>query len=182
MTSSYPTGNLDAISQTTNAAFEIVRVLRLLNQPEFLPAVYHTNCRPVGIPIRRCWQRSTELVLWEANLLCIVSWCTLVKIHDEVIKWKHFPSYWPLERGIHRSSVDSPHNDQWHGALIFSLSLDKWLSKRSRRPWFETLWRSFWRRFNAWPMCLWLWLWRPELTRNLRLLIYSLLSVKRHAA
>ena len=69
MTSSYPTGNMDAISQTTNAAFEIVRVLRLLNQPEFPPAMYHANCRPVGIPLRRCWQRSTELVLWEANLL-----------------------------------------------------------------------------------------------------------------
>ena len=23
--------------------------------------------------------------------------------HDDVIKWKHFPRYWPFERGIHRS-------------------------------------------------------------------------------
>ena len=22
--------------------------------------------------------------------------------HDDVIKWKHFPRYWPLMRGIHR--------------------------------------------------------------------------------
>ena len=42
-------------------------------------------------------------------------------IHDDVIKWKHFPRYWPFARGIHRSPVNSPHKDQWRGALMFSL-------------------------------------------------------------
>ena len=28
-------------------------------------------------------------------------------MHGDVIKWKHFPRYWPIVRGIHRSSVDS---------------------------------------------------------------------------
>ena len=37
--------------------------------------------------------------------------------HDDVIKWKHFPRYWPFVRGIHRS----PHKGQWRGALMFSL-------------------------------------------------------------
>ena len=41
--------------------------------------------------------------------------------HDDVIKWKHFPRYWPFVRGIHRSPVNSPHKGQWCGALIFSL-------------------------------------------------------------
>ena len=41
--------------------------------------------------------------------------------HDNVIKWKHFPRYWPLVRGIHRSSVNFPHKGQWRGALMFSL-------------------------------------------------------------
>ena len=27
--------------------------------------------------------------------------------HDDVIKWKHFPRYWPFMRGIHRSPVNS---------------------------------------------------------------------------
>ena len=36
--------------------------------------------------------------------------------HDDVIKWKHFPRYWPFVRGIHRSPVDSPHKGQWRGA------------------------------------------------------------------
>ena len=42
-------------------------------------------------------------------------------IHDDVIKWKHFPRYWPFVRGVHRSPVNSPHKGQWRGALMFSL-------------------------------------------------------------
>ena len=41
--------------------------------------------------------------------------------HDNVIKWKHFPSYCPFVRGIHRSPLNSPHKGQWRGALMFSL-------------------------------------------------------------
>ena len=40
--------------------------------------------------------------------------------HDDVIKWKHFPRYWPFVRGIHRSPEHSPHKVQWHGAFMFS--------------------------------------------------------------
>ena len=40
-------------------------------------------------------------------------------IHDDVIKWKHFPRCWPFVSGIHRSPVNSPHKGQWRGALIF---------------------------------------------------------------
>ena len=41
--------------------------------------------------------------------------------HDDVIKWKHVPRYWPFVRGNHRSPVNSPHKGQWRGALVFSL-------------------------------------------------------------
>ena len=37
--------------------------------------------------------------------------------HEDIIQWKHFPSYWPFVWGIHRS----PHKDQWRGALMLSL-------------------------------------------------------------
>ena len=40
--------------------------------------------------------------------------------HDDVIKWKHLPRYWPFVLGIHRSPVNSPHKGQWRGALMFS--------------------------------------------------------------
>ena len=44
-------------------------------------------------------------------------------LHDDVIKWKHFPRYWPFVRGIHRSAVNSPHKGQWRGALKFLWSV-----------------------------------------------------------
>ena len=51
--------------------------------------------------------------------LWYVTW-TVKYLHDNAIKWKHFPRYWPFVRGIHRSPVNSPHKDQWRGALMFS--------------------------------------------------------------
>ena len=54
-------------------------------------------------------------------------------LHDDVIKWKHFPRYWPFVRGIHRSPVNSPHKGQWRGALMFSLicvGLNGWINNR----------------------------------------------------
>ena len=47
--------------------------------------------------------------------------------HDDVVKWKHVPRYWPFVRGIHRSPVNSPHKGQWRGALMFSL-IGAWLT------------------------------------------------------
>ena len=41
-------------------------------------------------------------------------------VYDDVIKWKHFPRFWPFVRGIHQSPVSSPHKGQWRGALMFS--------------------------------------------------------------
>ena len=35
------------------------------------------------------------------------------KLHNDAIKWKHFPRYWPFVR--------SPQKGQWRGALMFSL-------------------------------------------------------------
>ena len=50
-----------------------------------------------------------------------VHWNDIRFRQDDVIKWKHFPRYWPFVRGIHRSSVNSHHKSQWRGALVFSL-------------------------------------------------------------
>ena len=47
--------------------------------------------------------------------------------HDDVIKWKHFPRYWPFVRGINLSPVNSPHEGQWHRALMFS-SICAWIN------------------------------------------------------
>ena len=53
--------------------------------------------------------------------------------HDDVIKWKQFPRHWPFVREIHRSPVKSPHQDQWHRALMFSLIcvwINGWVNNR----------------------------------------------------
>ena len=57
----------------------------------------------------------------------------LRNLHDDVIKWKHFPRNWPFVRGIHRSPVNSPHKGQWRGALVFSLvcvRINGWVNNR----------------------------------------------------
>ena len=58
---------------------------------------------------------------------------SLFLVHDDVIKWKHFPRYWPFVRGIHRSPVNSPHKGQWRGALMFTLicaRINGWVNNR----------------------------------------------------
>ena len=59
--------------------------------------------------------------LWRARHLFFAYDYLINHSHDGVIKWKHFPRYWPFVRGIHRSPVNSPHKGQWRGALMFSL-------------------------------------------------------------
>ena len=53
------------------------------------------------------------------RLTASLTW-VLGKYHDDVIKWKHFPRYWPFVWRIHRSPVNSPHKGKWRGALMFS--------------------------------------------------------------
>ena len=52
--------------------------------------------------------------------------------YSGVIKWKHFPRYWPFVQGIRRSLVNSPHKGQWHGTLMFSFICTRknaWVNK-----------------------------------------------------
>ena len=64
----------------------------------------------------------------------------LFPFHDDVIKWKHFPRYWPFVWGIHRSPVTRNFD------VFFDLSLNKRLGKQPRRRWFETPSRSLLRQ------------------------------------
>ena len=97
--------------------------------------------------------------------------------HDDIIKWKHFPRYWPFVRGIHRSTVISPHQDHWRGALMFFLIsawINGWVNNReagdlrrnlhlnkrlSKQPWgwlFESLFRPMWRHRNETSLVLYI--------------------------
>ena len=60
-------------------------------------------------------------------------WLSSSNDYDDVIKWKHFPRYWPFVRETHRSPVNSPHKGQWRGALMSSLicaSMNDWVNNR----------------------------------------------------
>ena len=52
---------------------------------------------------------------------------------DDVIKWKHFPRYWPFVRGIQRSPGNSPLKDPWRTTLMFTLicaRINGWVNNR----------------------------------------------------
>ena len=70
--------------------------------------------------------------------------------HDDIIKWKHFPRYWPFVREIDRwpwiSQTKASDAKLW---CIFDLRLNKRLSKQSRRRWFDTPSYSLWRHCNG---------------------------------
>ena len=75
---------------------------------------------------------SNTYVLWNTDKMLHVP-VIMDTFHDDVIKWKHFPRYWPFVRGIHRSPVNSPHKGQWRGALMFSLIcvwINGWVNNR----------------------------------------------------
>ena len=76
--------------------------------------------------------------------------------HDDVIKWKHFPRYWPFVGGIHRSPVNSPHKGQRRGALVFSLTWvrnNSWINNgdagdlRCHRAHYDVIVMFKWRKF-----------------------------------
>ena len=51
----------------------------------------------------------------------------------DVIKWRHFPCYWPFVRGIHRSPLNSPQKGQRRGDLMFYLIcawINGWVNNR----------------------------------------------------
>ena len=66
--------------------------------------------------------------------------------HDDVIKWKHFPRYWPFAREftghwwIPRTKASDAELN-----VFFDLRLNKRLSKQSLGWWFETPSCSLWR-------------------------------------
>ena len=88
----------------------------------YLPIVWHSEVI-LWKPRPNLWSRS--LIICNCPAASALRHVLLPlpnkNIHADVIKWKHFPRYWPFVRGIHRSPLNSPHKGQWRGALMFSL-------------------------------------------------------------
>ena len=65
----------------------------------------------------------------------------LMAVHDDVIKWKHFPRYWPFVRGNSPVTGEFPKQRPVSRSfdVFFDLRLNKRLRKQSWGWWFETL-------------------------------------------
>ena len=74
----------------------------------------------------------------------IWKFCRFSFIHDDVIKWKHFPRYWPFARGIPTQRQVTRSFD-----VFFDLRPNKRLSKQSWGWWFETPSIPLWCHFNV---------------------------------
>ena len=78
------------------------------------------------------WQTRIGHV-WAGSMTSQHATFAFVVLHDDVIKWKHFPRNWPFVREIHRSPVNFPHKGHWRGALMFSLVyawINDWVNNR----------------------------------------------------
>ena len=56
------------------------------------------------------------MILWGVFIETGATNC--LGVHDDGIKWKHFPRYWPFVWGIHQSPINFPHKGQWRGVCF----------------------------------------------------------------
>ena len=69
----------------------------------------------------------------------VITFTTVKLYHDHVIKWKHFPRYWPFMWGIPRVAGEVPAQRPVTRSFdVFSESKQSW------GWWFETPSRSLW--------------------------------------
>ena len=100
-------------SQSDKALPEMLQIVTLVPMFEKLSVKWKTHF---------CWIMISP---WQSYLcekkIYMIFTPRKIRISYDVIKWKHFPRYWPFVRGIHRSPVNSLHKGQWRGTLLFSL-------------------------------------------------------------
>ena len=114
-------------------------VLYSLPLPDYHPFIYsfihpYPFIHPLTLPKYRLMLTTIRSALWLQMLLTMPCWfghgCPKshfilyvyhITVHDDIIKWNHFPRCWPFLRGIRRPPVNSPHKGQWLRALMFSL-------------------------------------------------------------
>ena len=89
-----------------------------------------------------------------SNVVSCTAWkvVSLYSLHGDVIKWKHFPRYWPFVRGI-RQSPQRPVTRSFD--VFFDLRLNEQLGKHSWGRLFETPLRLSWRQCNGKVVSVW---------------------------
>ena len=132
--------HLAAISGTTVPFFRVTASQMKIGHRQMKFTAMNRSCptqkQGASILVPAIATRVTNDVEWkmEGGFQCslLSTWINFSR-HDDVIKWKHFPRYWPFVRGIHRSPVNSLHKGQWRGAFMFSLIcawINGWVNNR----------------------------------------------------
>ena len=97
--------------------------------------------------------KTTQHIEYTACISGNGMWRNLITGHppnDDVIKWKHFPRYWPFVRGIHQSAVVPAQRPVTRSFdVFFDLHLNKRLSEQSWGWWFGTPSHPFWRHYDV---------------------------------
>ena len=123
---------------------------KVVEQTVELPMIWSTLT-----PMRHHYSEQFSLSLPHGRCHILLYRFNLVEsIHDDVIKWKHFPRYSPFVR------VNSPVTGEFRAQrpmtrsvdVFFDLRLNKRLSKQSWGWWFETLSRPLCRHCNEWEI------------------------------
>ena len=131
----------NAVSYCLGANLESALVMIFIEIQIAYSQVVWAKTDHVGCGVRTCTPVYSEdydiLFPWAVYTVCNYGpmWVTtaIVVINDDVTKWKYFSRYWPFEKGIHRSPVDSLHKGQWRGALMFSLICDSTNGRANNR-------------------------------------------------
>ena len=88
---------------------------------------------PMTLALNFQGQICNSLILGREGSLDMERKRRISTIHGAVIKWKHFPRYWPFVGGIHQSPGNFPYKGQGRGTLMFSLICtwtNGWVNRR----------------------------------------------------
>ena len=102
-------GKMATISQTTLSIFLNENVRMSIKISLKFVSKGPINNIPVLVQIM-AWPRLGDKPLPEPMMVKVPTrhLLGLNELHDDVIKWKHFPCYWPFVWGIHRPPVNCP--------------------------------------------------------------------------
>ena len=98
-----------------------------------------------GLYLEIIWAR-VSIMCWHCSSILHIDG----ELHDDVIKWKSFPRYWPfISRDCTGHGEFPTHRPVTRSFdVFFDPRLNKRLSKQLWRRWFETPSRSLWRHCN----------------------------------
>ena len=121
-------------SQITTAKHkEVFHLFTLGKQPDEVNSDISTSEPSAWSWCLLCCDATTRKSAADITLVVVFVNGLKVSSHDDVMKWRHFPRYWPFVRGIHRSPLNTPHKGQWRDAMMFSLicaRINGWVNNR----------------------------------------------------